>query len=239
MSTVLSYNADKFKILISDTRTTKFTNESKIFDDSTLKIHYIDNYGFCTGIGIGELVSNTFNELLKHHFIDNTILQEAFRIAHKSIQDRCDEGMLEPLKQSAVIVSDTKEIYIFSKCLLKMPDFNSDSASLRKNQLNIHFPFDITNEEKEKIHLLTQAIPEPTIENVLLVMLGIFQKISDISEDVSHICSIAILGHEIESPFFLQNNVNEIINSLKENSFHTLKNEFEQYKTRLISWESI
>lgn len=44
MSTILSYNADKFKILISDTRTTKFTTESKIFDDSTLKIHYINNY---------------------------------------------------------------------------------------------------------------------------------------------------------------------------------------------------
>lgn len=42
MSTVLSYNTNDFKILISDTRTTKFTTESKTFDDSTLKIHYIN-----------------------------------------------------------------------------------------------------------------------------------------------------------------------------------------------------
>lgn len=236
MSTVLSYNANQFKILISDTRTTKFTTESKTFDDSTLKIHYINNYGFCTGIGIGELASNTFNELLNYHSIDNTILQRAFRIAHKSIQDECDEEVLNLLNQSAVIVSNTDAINLFSKGLLQ--HINSDSVPLKKNQLNIQFPFDITNEEKERIHLLTQTIPEPTIENVLLLMLDIFKEISAISEDVSHICSIAILGHEIESPFFIQNNVKEIINSLKGNSFHTLKNEFEQYKTRLISWES-
>lgn len=236
MSTVLSYHADQFNILISDTRTTKFTTESKTFDDSTLKIHYINNYGFCTGIGIGELVSNTFNELLNYNNIDNTILQRAFRIAYKSIQDECDDEVLDFLSQSAVIVSNTNAIHIFSKCLL--PHINSDSVSLKKNQLNIQFPFDITNEEKERIHLLTQAIPDPTIENVLLVMLDIFKEISAISEDVSHICSIAILGREIEAPFFIQSNVNEIINSFKENSFHTLKNEFEQYKTQLISWKS-
>lgn len=236
MSTILSYNADKFKILISDTRTTKFTTESKIFDDSTLKIHYINNYGFCTGIGIGELVRNTFNEILTYHSIDNTVLQKAFRIAHKSIQDECDEEVLDFLNQSAVIVSNINTINLFSKCLLQ--HINSDSVSIKKNQLNIQFPFDITNGEKERIHLLSQTIPKPTIENVLLLMLDIFKEISDLSEDVSHICSIAILGQEIESPFFIQNNVNEIINTLKENSFHILKNEFEQYKTQLISWEN-
>ena len=100
------YNTDRFKILISDTRTTKFSKESKTFDDSTPKIHYIDNYGFLTGIGIGELANNTFNELLKYHVndIDYNILQESFKISYKSIRSKCDKEVL--LNQSAVIISN-------------------------------------------------------------------------------------------------------------------------------------
>lgn len=237
MSTVLSYNTDRFKILISDTRTTKFSKESKTFDDSTLKIHYIDNYGFLTGIGIGELANNTFNELLKYHVndINYNILQESFRISYKSIRSKCDKEVL--LNQSAVIISNNDTIWLFSNKLLSFIPTNS--VTINKDKLNIQYPFDISDNEKEKIYPPTQTIFTPTIENILLEMLNVFGKISTISDDVSNICSIAILGNEIESPFFLQNNVNEIANSIKMSSFNSLKNEFEKYKLQLTSWQHI
>lgn len=158
-------------------------------------------------------------------------------ISYKSIQNECDKKVLEFLNQSAVIISNNDTIYLFSNILLSY--INTDSVTIKKNQLNIQYPLDISDDKKEKIYPPTQTIFTPTIENILLEMLNVFEKISTISDDVSNICSIAILGNEIESPFFLQNNVDKIANSIKMNSFYTLKNEFEQYKPQLTSWQHI
>lgn len=239
MSTVLSCNADHFKILICDTRVTTFNNyREKIYNDDNLKVHYIENYGFFSGVGIGQLVSRTFNLFLEQRVKNANTLHEAFRGAYESIHDDEGQEVCELRDRSVVIVASKEGINACSHSFQTYRE-NAMFASLKRNQINIQYPYDILNEQREIIESSLHMMNAWTIEQVLLTMLEAFKCISTISDEVSSICSIAILGDITNDPYFVQGEVTSVIEDINNKTFYGLENQFEKYKGQLLSWEVI
>lgn len=97
LSTVITYHTSDFNIMVCDTRKTTFTADGKKkFDDSVLKMHYINNYGFISGIGVGELIQNTFNHFKSGDPCDDN-LPCSFFSAYIDIASSCSKDVLERL----------------------------------------------------------------------------------------------------------------------------------------------
>lgn len=243
MSTVLSYNADKFKILICDTRITNNFNDSddssdsNLFNDSGLKIHYIDNYGFLTGVGVGQLMMYTFNGIKIPEFDS---LHYSFQTAYEAIEKECNDEVRRHLEKTVVVVSTNDNVYLFSNNF--KPIFSCDCITLHKNKLDIQFPLDFEQLENEKkdIFLSAESLSsKSTIDDVLSIMLTAFKKISSMSMYVSGTCGIAVLKSGSKYPVFTLKNAEEVSEIIAKEGFNGLNNEFEQYKTQLISWDHI
>lgn len=172
-----------------------------MFNDSGLKIHYIDNYGFLTGVGIGELMMDTFNGIKTPGFDS---IHDSFQTAYEAIEkEYSDEKDINRLEKTAVVVSTNNKVFLFSSGF--KPNFDCDCVTLHKNTLDILFPLDILEAEQQNIRSLNVSLGhEASIDNVLAVMLDKFKIISSLSKYVSGISSIAILESGNKTPFFTQ-----------------------------------
>ena len=136
MSTILSCSLDLLNIVICDTRVTIFNaHREKSSNDENLKIHYMENYGYFTGIGIGQLASRTF-EFFKKQRVKNEInLNRAYTRAYESICNNGDDEVRAMLNRSAVIVSSKENITAFSHSYQQSK--GSGQVCLRRNQINM------------------------------------------------------------------------------------------------------
>lgn len=240
MSTILSCSLDLYNIVICDTRITTFNaHGEKSSNDENLKIHYIENYGYFTGIGIGQLARGTFDFFKEQRVKNEMTLHSAFIRAYESIHndDNGNDEVCAMLNQSAVFVSSKEKITAFSHSFQMTT--GSEQVCLKRNQINIQYPYDIGMELREIIGSSTQLTDDWGIERILLLMLETFKTISNNSEDVSDICNVAIMGKNMGLPFFVQGKVSDVIENIRNMTFYGLENQFEHYKEKLLEWNDI
>lgn len=231
MSTVITYRTNSFNIMVCDTRKTTFTDtENPNIDDSVLKMHYIDNYGFISSIGIGELAQYTFNNFKKSSHTPNDLLH-SFRTAYDHIASKCDVGVLKSLNETGIIVSTQDQIIIMSNNIPTPRNF----FSLETNSIRIEFPPDCDEEVKSSLKRKCKDLQVKTAFCALIPILEIFQSIAKNSKYVSSIACISIMGKNNNYPFFAQDEVENLLSELKRNKSIT-KNSFEEMKAKLLTW---
>ena len=232
LSTVITYRTNAFNIMVCDTRKTVLTVDgNKNIDDSILKMHYIEGFGFISGVGIGELIQDTFNDFQnKSHCIDNLLC--SFFAAYDRIASECNKEVLMLLNKTGVIASTQDQIIIMSNSL----PYPKKIASLRENTVHIDFPFDCKKTARSLLQKKGEYLQAESPFDALIPILEMFQSIAQNSEDVSSIACISIMGASNNYPFFAQGEVDDLLSALKSNTKSNIKNSFEERKSQLLIW---
>lgn len=225
MSVVISYTSSNVAIIITDTRISFGKNQEYGYSDDNEKLYDLKYMGWSAGTGLAEFL-DPFKSRLSMLRITNT--DEIVDIYTKTIEEAMIKypELCEDIKTSNVIFSwigyPDKNIYpCCNTGLMSMKHFGTNIAKADYEKFCILFPYEYDldssiKKDFEKKYSYKYSF-DGDLNEVIRIMLNMFEEISNNAMSVSNICDIGIIFKDAENIIKLRikDDVNELLLSIE------------------------